>query len=109
MLKVVGTLGPYNPGLDDPILKPTILQTLKSIESLLTETQKFDERYALREGEPTTTRRLRGLSIFRSTFDRFSNTTRRNQQQRSALTVTRWAIFDSEALECDGAWLRAGL
>ncbi|KAH6669490.1 prion-inhibition and propagation, helo domain-containing protein, partial [Halenospora varia] len=34
-----------NPGLDDPLIQPTIIRTLNAIKSLLSETQEYDARY----------------------------------------------------------------
>jgi ubiquitin-protein ligase len=72
------------------------VQTLQSIEFLLTETQKYDEKYGLKEDEAANIRASRGLNIFKSTFNRFKENNRRNQKQKSVLTVTKWAIFAAD-------------
>lgn len=88
-----------NPGLDDPLIQPTIIRTLNAIKSLLSETQEYDARYGFREEESTAGPSSRGLSIFRGTFDQFRNHARRNQAQKSVATITRWAIFDADNFE----------
>ena len=40
-----------------------------------------------------------GMSIFRDTFDSFKNRLRKNQAQKSAWKVTRWAIHDGPRFE----------
>jgi ubiquitin-protein ligase len=102
----IGDLGPYNPGLDDPVLKPTIVQTLRSIEFLLTETRKYEDKYDIKEDGAATARASRGLTIFKSTFDKFIENSRRNQKQKSILTVSKWAIFDADHFDTKVSRLR---
>jgi len=101
-----GTPGPYNSGLDDTVVNPIVIKTLTAIKLLLEETQKYDEIYALKENEAAPTTPSRGLSIFKSTFERFSDNLRKNQKQKSVITVTRWAIFDADHFETKIARLR---
>lgn len=95
-----------NPGLDDPHIQPTIIRTLNAIKNLLSETQEFDERYGFRAEEAAVGTTSRGLSIFRRTFDQFKSQARRNQKQKSVVTVTRWAIFDADNFEVKIARLK---
>jgi hypothetical protein len=88
-----------NPGLDGPVIKPTVIRTLKAIKNLLSETQEFDIRYGFKAEESATGSGSRGLSIFKGTFDQFKSHARRNQAQKSVATVTRWAIFDADNFE----------
>ena len=85
-----------NPGLDDPVIQPTVIRTLEAIRNLLSETQEFDIRYGFKAEESATSSSSRGLSIFKGTFDQFKSHARRNQAQKSVATVTRWAIFDAD-------------
>jgi hypothetical protein len=85
-----------NPGLDDPVVQPTVIRTLEAIKNLLSETQEFDARYGFKAEESATSSSSRGLSIFKGTFDQFKSHARRNQAQKSVATVTRWAIFDAD-------------
>jgi hypothetical protein len=88
-----------NPGLDDPVIQPTVIRTLNAIKNLLSETQEFDIRYGFKAEESSNESSSRGLSIFRGTFDQFKIHSRRNQAQKSVATVTRWAIFDADNFE----------
>jgi Prion-inhibition and propagation len=88
-----------NPGLDDPVIQPTVIRTLEAIRDLLSETQEFDIRYGFKAEESATSSSSRGLSIFKGTFDQFKSHARRNQAQKSVATVTRWAIFDADNFE----------
>jgi small GTP-binding protein len=88
-----------NPGLDDPVIQPTVIRTLEAIKNLLSETQEFDTRYGFKAEESAAGPSSRGLSIFKGTFDQFKSHARRNQAQKSVATVTRWAIFDADNFE----------
>jgi hypothetical protein len=88
-----------NPGLDDPVIQPTVIRTLEAIRDLLSETQEFDIRYGFKAEESATSSSSRGLSIFKGTFDQFKSHARRNQAQKSVAAITRWAIFDADNFE----------
>jgi hypothetical protein len=83
------------------------VQTLQSIEFLLTETKKYDERYGLNEDKTRNRRASCALNMFNSTSDRFDEHTRRNQKQKSVLTVTKWAIFPADNFDTQIARLRS--
>jgi hypothetical protein len=79
---------------------------LQSIEFLLTETQKYVEKCGLKGDGAVNIRASRGLTIFKSTFDRFRGNGRRNQKQKSVLTVAKWAIFAADHFETKIARLK---
>jgi hypothetical protein len=95
-----------NPGLYDPFIQPVLIRTLSAIKNILSETQEFDERYGFRSEQSIQESESRGLSIFRATFDQFKSQARRNQKQKSARTITRWAIFDADHFESKIAYLK---
>ncbi len=88
-----------HPGLDDPIIQPTIIRTLNAIKHFLSETQELDERYGFKVQESATGAGSRVLNIFKATFDQFKSHARRNQKQKSVASVMRWAIFDADTFE----------
>jgi hypothetical protein len=102
--RVPGTQPTPNPGLDDPVIQPTLIRTLNAVKHLLSETQEFDARYGFKaEGSGSSSR---GLSIFKATFDQFRRNAKSNQEQKSVATMTRWAIFDADNFKTKIARLR---
>lgn len=93
---MAGNRGPYHPGLDDPLINPTVLRTLHSLNHLLVEARNIDSRYAPQDSRPVLTRRARALDLFRNSFEEFQEAVQQNQKQKSVRTVTRWAIHDAD-------------
>ena len=80
-------------GLDDPEIKPTIIQTLQAIRFLLKESDRLQDRFS------TETRSSRGLNLFRNTFSQFAQRADRNRKQASVAAVTKWAIYAKDKFE----------
>ncbi|EXJ66436.1 uncharacterized protein A1O5_10588 [Cladophialophora psammophila CBS 110553] len=91
----------FNKSLERPDIRPEIERILLNIKSILDEAGRVDERYGLRAeaSRGIEVSVSRGMSVFKTSFDRFKNRIRTHQKETSAWKVTRWAIHDSRKFE----------
>jgi ubiquitin-protein ligase len=92
---------PYNENIDRRDIRPGIESILNNIRLLLQEADKVDERYGLKvvAGGSSDISMSVGLNIFKDSFERFKGRIKKNQKQKSAWKVTRWAIHDATKFE----------
>ena len=81
------------PGLDDPKIRQTLVQTLQAIQFLLKEADCFRDKLFL---QPRSSHRL---SLFRDTFNQFRLRADRNRRQASMGTIMRWAIYAGDKFQ----------
>ncbi|KAI4162069.1 MAG: hypothetical protein LQ342_004381 [Letrouitia transgressa] len=87
-----GSLGPKErlPALEDPEIKPTVIQTLQAIQYLLQEADRLRDRFS---SSPQSSHRL---TLFRDTFNQFSLRANLHKKQASVVSVTKWAVYAGE-------------
>ncbi|KAK0730974.1 prion-inhibition and propagation-domain-containing protein [Lasiosphaeris hirsuta] len=90
----VGVQVPYNKAIDRPDIRPTIENSLHHLRSLLSKADIVTDRYEFKEDSAALEQSSKGLMIFRERFEAFKLSIRKNQKQKSAWKVTRWAVHD---------------
>lgn len=92
---------PYNENIDRRDIRPGVESILNNIRLLLQEADRVDERYGLKiiSGRGSDISTSIGLNIFKDSFERFKSRIKKNQKQKSAWKVTRWAIHDATKFE----------
>ncbi|KAK3362346.1 prion-inhibition and propagation-domain-containing protein [Lasiosphaeria hispida] len=89
-----GAQVPYNKAIDRPDIRPAIEKSLSHLRLLLSKADVVTDRYELKEESAALQQSSKGLMIFRERFEAFKLSIRKNQKQKSAWKVTRWAIHD---------------
>lgn len=87
---------PYLQNLDAEHIRPTILGSLSSVQHLLQCFEKYACRY---RSKVDATFPLVNISSRTTLEDRFAILAKRNQKQKSFKAITRWAVFDAEAMK----------
>ncbi|KAJ4348758.1 uncharacterized protein N0V89_010136 [Didymosphaeria variabile] len=84
---------PYLRELDADHIKPTILRSLGSINSLLEQFNVLERRYGLKDH---TTAGL--INVSGSRVAAFREMVKRNQSQKGPKALAKWAVFDAEQM-----------
>ena len=84
-----GSLTPPSPlpALEDPEIKPTVIQALQAIQYLLREANRVRDRFSFLP------RSSHQLTLFRDTFSQFSLRANLTRKRASVATVTKWAVY----------------
>ena len=90
-----GSLTPPSPlpALEDPEIKPTVMQALQAIQYLLREANRVRDRFSFLP------RSSRQLTLFRDTFNQFSLRANLRKNQASLANVTKWALYARDKLQ----------
>ena len=79
--------------LEDPEIKPTVIQMLQAIQYLLQEANRVRDQFS------SPPRSSHQLTLFRDTFNQFSLRAGLSRKQASVATVTKWAVYAREKFQ----------
>ena len=73
--------------LEEPDIKPTVIQALQAIQYLLQEANRVRDQFS------SPPRSSHQLTLFRDTFNQFNLRANLSRKQASVATITKWALY----------------